>query len=207
VSTPIRIVVVDDHPIAREGMCAGLARLGDFQIVGVAADGRAALRLVPSVRPDVLVLDVRLPDMSGLEVARQVRRLPVAPAILALTGYPESLHARALLREGALGYIDKAASIDEIAAAIRSVARGCQAVVSSVAYATLAAKRPVLTVREQEVLLELMRGASNAEIALRLSISIKTTEAHVGRVLGKLGARSRAQIPSIARDLGLGDSP
>ena len=199
---PIRVVIVDDHPMLREGTRALLDARPGIAVAGVAGEGAAALRLVAELRPDVLLLDVQLPDLSGIEVARRVRDAHPAVAILVLTNYEEAGYVRALLQLGARGYLGKAASGDEIAAAVRAVARGEGSVLSPTARAVLGAGAVELTARETEVLQLLAVARRNGEIARELSISENTVEFHVRHLLQKFGARSRAEAVLKARQAG-----
>jgi DNA-binding NarL/FixJ family response regulator len=202
-SRPIRVVVVDDHPMLRQGTQALLERTADIQMVGATGEGSAVFRLLQSQRPDVLVLDVHLPDMSGVEVARQVRAEFPEVAVLVLTGYEEAGYIRALVRLGVRGYLGKSASGEDIVGAIRAVAQGRTVLVSEGVRAALRTDAATLTEREQDVLELLVAGRRNQEIAESLSVSLKTVEYHVGHVLEKLGVRSRAEAIRTALDRGL----
>jgi DNA-binding NarL/FixJ family response regulator len=197
------VVLVDDHPAVRHGTGAILDESPGIRVVGAAGDGAAALRLVADLRPDVLLLDVRLPDISGVEVARRVRETHPAVAIIVLTGYEDASYARALLALGVHGYLEKSAGAEEIVAAVRAVAAGRSAIVSAAARAALGDPGAGFTPRELEVLRRLARGLRNAEVAADLSISLRTAEFHVGNVLAKLGARSRTDAVNKARRRGL----
>ncbi len=199
---PIRVVIVDDHPMLREGTRVLLDAQPGITVAGVTGEGAAALRLVAELRPDVLLLDVHLPDLSGIEVARRVRDAHPAVAILVLTNYEEAGYVRALLQIGVRGYLGKTASGDEIAAAVRAVARGESSVLSRAARAVLGAGEVELTARELEVLQLLAAAWRNGEIARELSISENTVEFHVRHLLQKFGARSRAEAVLKARQWG-----
>ena len=200
---PIRVVVVDDHPMLREGTRLALEQAPDIEVVGVAADGPAALHLVGQHRPDVLLLDVRLPHMSGVEVAKRVRASYPEVAILVLTGYDDIGYTRALLQTGIRGHLGKTASADDIIAAVRAVAEGKTFLVSESARAALGSEPEPLTAREQEVLGLLAAGRRNHEIAQELGVSVKTVEFHITHLLEKLGARSRTEAILKARQKGL----
>jgi DNA-binding NarL/FixJ family response regulator len=181
-----------------DGTRAALDTSPGIVVVGVADRGALALELVASQRPDVLVLDLHLPDVSGVEVARRVQSDFPRVAVVVLTGYDEPGYLRALLRLGVKGYLYKTASAGELVATVRAVADG-RSVFASEATSALDADGEQLTVREHEVLRLLAAGLRNGEIAQQLGISGKTVEFHVGHLLEKLGARSRAEAIVKAR--------
>jgi len=199
----IRVVIVDDHAILREGTQVILEKVPGVEVVGSAATAAEALRLVEQRQPDILVLDLQLPDMSGVEVARRVRGSFPGTAILVLTGFVDGSYIPRLLQVGVRGYLPKTASSAELAAAVRAVAAGRTIVVS---HGTGIGAEPLgepLTPREHEVLRLMSSGLRNADIAKRLCISIKTVEHHVTNVLVKLGVQSRTQAIIKAREHGL----
>jgi DNA-binding NarL/FixJ family response regulator len=171
--------------------------------VGTAGDGAAALRLIAERQPDVLLLDVHLPGLSGVEVARQTRARFPRVAILVLTGYDDLGDARALVRLGVQGYLPKTASGEQIVAAIRTVARGETVLISKAAQAALGRGVGPLTAREDEVLRLLAAGKRNAEIAAALAVSVSTVEFHLSNLFQKLGATSRTEAIRLAREQGL----
>ncbi len=190
---PIRVIIVDDHPMLREGTHLCLEREEDIDVVGVASDGAEGLRLVAACRPEVLILDIHLPDISGIEVARRVRMDFPSVAVLILTGYDEVGYLRALLKLGVRGYLPKTAGELEIVGAVRAVAEGQPIIMGQMASAALADDAVQLTAREYEVLQMIAAGRRNAEIAEVLFISPKTAEFHVHQILRKLKAQSRAE--------------
>jgi DNA-binding NarL/FixJ family response regulator len=198
----IRVGIVDDHPLVREGTTALLGRRADIEVVGVASDGQSALQLVDAQRPDVLLLDLGLPDLTGIEVARWVRSKCPSVAVLVLTGYGIQRYAALLTRLGVAGLINKAAPNDELVDAIYSAAEGRK--LTETKRTLPASRRPhqALTVREHEVLGLMAGGFRNAEIAAELSVSLNTVEFHVRHILDKLDARSRTQAVLRARSLG-----
>jgi DNA-binding NarL/FixJ family response regulator len=200
---PIRIVVVDDHVVMREGTQMILDNAPGNLVVGAAATGAEAIKLVEELRPDVLLLDLQLPDMSGVEVARQVRAACPSVAVLMLTGYIDGTYVPRLLQLGVRGYMPKTASSVELIAAVRAVAAGRTIVMSSAAVSSLETMRAPLTAREREVLQLLAQGLRNSEMADRLTVSIKTVEHHVTRLLAKMGVQSRSQAIIKAREQGL----
>ena len=202
-ASQIRVIVVDDHAILREGTQLILERVPGVSVVATAATAAEALRLVEKCQPEILVLDLQLPDMSGVEVARRVRGSFPGVAILVLTGYVDGTYIPRLLQLGVRGYLPKTASSAERAAAVRAVSAGRTIVVS---HGTGFGAEPLgepLTPREHEVLRLMAVGMRNADIAKRLCVSVKTIEHHVTNVLIKLGVQSRTQAIIKAREHGL----
>lgn len=212
-SDVIRVVVADDHPIVREGLTALLASLSDFEVVGVADTGEAAVRQVMMTRADVAVLDLQMPGLDGIAATREIVRLAPRVAVLVLTMFSDDDSVFAAMRAGARGYLVKGAEQDEIARAIRAVAAGevifgagaaQRALQWFAAPPTVADPFPELTVREREILDLLAAGLSNARIAARLGIATKTVANHVSAVFAKLQVTDRAQAIIRGRDAGLG---
>lgn len=199
----VRVVLVDDHPMLREGTAAILTAQPDIVVVGQTGRGDAVLALVAATTPDVLVLDIHLPDLNGTEVARQLRANHPSVAILVLSHYEEVGYVRALLQLGARGYLGKTASGDEIVAAVQALGRGGATILSDGARAALGTGGVTLSARELEVLGLIAAGQRNAAIAATLSIAESTVEYHVRHLLGKLGARSRTEAIRKAREQGL----
>lgn len=195
----IRVIIVDDHPMLRNGTKACLEQAAGVDIVAVASTGAEALRLVQAHRPGVLLLDLRLPDVSGVEVARRVREWSAEVAIVVLTGYEQIGYARALRELGVKGFLPKTASSKEIVGAVRAVAAGGSAFPNIADGGSIEA----LSIRELEVLRLMVAGYRNADIAEELSISLRTVEYHVSNVLSKLEARSRADAIRIAHTDGI----
>jgi DNA-binding NarL/FixJ family response regulator len=212
---PVRVVVVDDHPVFRAGMVAVLADLGGIEVVGEAADGVAALDVVAAASPDVVLMDLRMPGGGGLEAtAAVVSRWPdVAVVVLTMDEDDDSVFAA--LRAGARGYLLKEADGEDVQRALLAVARGeavfgprvAQRVVAFFSQArggaAAATPFPQLTDREREVLGLLAQGLDNASIARRLVLSEKTVRNRVSDVLAKVHARTRAEAVAKARDAGL----
>ena len=208
---PTRVVLVDDHPMLRAGTQAALQAHADLAVVGVANDGAEALRLSETLQPDVLVLDIGLPDMSGVEVARKVRATCPDIAILILSAHASPAYVRSLRNIGVRGFVSKTVSGDQLAEAVRRVAGGSMVIdlaggsAENQAAEDLSAEAAEerLTARELEVLERLAAGRRNMEIAAELNVSLNTVEFHVRHVLAKLGTRSRTEAAVRAAELGL----
>lgn len=196
------MLIVDDHPLVREGTQALVAAHPGIEVVGSAANAATARRLLTECEPDVMLLDIRLPDATGLDVARFAQAVRPSTAVLILTGYDEVGYSRALLEIGVRGYLKKTASSLDIIAAILKVAAGQVVIGKDVVDLPEFANTEALTERELEVLRLLACGERNVEVATKLGISIKTVEFHVGNLLGKLGARSRVEAILLGRQRG-----
>ncbi|MFF4772435.1 response regulator [Microtetraspora fusca] len=216
----IRIVVVDDHPLMREGLRALVASLPDIDVVGEAGDGEAARREALLAAPDVVVMDLHMPGINGVEATRAILRSAPATRILVLTMFEDDESVFGAMRAGASGYLVKGAQQDEIVRAIRSIAAGNAVFGPSVARRIIdffaGASRPVpaaepfpeLTAREREVLDLIAAGHANAAIARRLLISVKTVSNHISAIFAKLQVADRAEAIVRARQAGLGtESP
>jgi DNA-binding NarL/FixJ family response regulator len=204
----IRVIVVDDHPVVRQGLLAILRYEPDIALVGEAADGEEAVRLILEQRPDVVLLDLRLPKLDGVGVMRRVR--PEAPQVrfLVLTTYDTDEYIAPALAAGAQGYLLKDALPDELAGAVRSLMRGGAALEPEVAARLLermaeAERGDELSAREIEVLRLLVAGASNRAIAAQLGLSENTVKTHLSRIFGKLGVQSRTEAVAAALQRGL----
>jgi DNA-binding NarL/FixJ family response regulator len=218
VTTTIRVVVVDDQAMVREGFAALLGAQPDIEVVGGAGDGEQAVAAVAALAPDVVLMDVRMPVLDGIEATRRILTTPRdrPPRVLVLTTFDLDDHVYAALRAGASGFLLKDARADELVAAVRVVASGDGLLAPSVTRRLIAefARRPAaravhperlaaLTPRETEVLRLMAGGLSNVEIAERLVVAEQTVKTHVGRVLGKLHLRDRAQAVVVAYETGL----
>lgn len=204
----IRVVVVDDHPIVRHGLVSLLRLKPDFELVGEAADGAEALRVILETEPDVVLLDLRLPLLNGIEVMRQARQSGTHAKFLVLTTYDADEYTSTALAAGAQGYLLKDAEPSELLNAIRLLMRGGAPLEPGVAARLLERvvhqdEGEVLSAREIEVLTLLASGASNKAIAARLLLSENTIRSHVSHILQKLGAQSRGEAVAIARRRGL----
>ncbi|WP_422931817.1 response regulator [Singulisphaera sp. PoT] len=201
----LRILLVDDHTVVREGLRSLINGQADLEVVGEAADGHAACAKAMELLPDVIVMDVSMPGLSGDEATERLKRERPEVRILALTVFEDKGHLRKLLRAGASGYILKLATSEELIRAIRVVASG------SVYLDPVLAGKVVddivqdgheprkgdatrLTERESQVILRVAQGFSNKEIGAQLEISVKTVETHKLRSMEKLGLRSRAEV-------------
>lgn len=201
----IRVLVVDDHPVVRQGLRAFLDVQPDLTVVGEAADGTACVAAAAQLRPDVILLDLRMPDADGLVALRGLREAGSPARVLVLTSFTDPAAVLPAVRAGAAGYVYKDVDPPALAAAIRAVHSGHILLHPDVA-AQLTAQdaRPArLTAREREVLIEMGRGRSNREIARALALSEKTVKAHVSAVLAKLGVPDRTQAALHAVRTGL----
>ncbi len=205
----MRVILADDHPVAREGLRHLLGKAIDIEVVGEANDGVEALRLVEKLAPDVLVLDMEMPGLKGVEVAQQLRAAGSPVRILALSAYDDKHYILELLANGASGYLIKEEVPETIAEAVRGVGRGEQGWVSRrvaaqiVAWTQEEAEKTSLTQREEEVLRLVAAGKTNQEIGLALGISEKTVEKHLERIFTKLGVISRVEAAVWAVRAGL----
>lgn len=206
----IRIELAEDQRLIRELLAGVLAREADFQIVAEAGTGHEAIVLAESTQPDIVVLDISLPDIDGVEVARILRAAHPKLAILALSIHQEPYFVQEMLRAGAVGYVVKSAAVRELVQAIRLVNQGImylspaitrQALGRSLTFSSGAAAR--LSAREREVLILIANGKTSAEIAARLSISAGTVEAHRRNLMVKLGLHTIADLTKYAVREGL----
>jgi DNA-binding NarL/FixJ family response regulator len=213
----IRVLVADDQEIVRAGYIALLGTQPDFTVVGSAADGAEAVRLCQRLRPDVVLMDVRMPSMDGIEATRRLAAgHDAAPRVLVLTTFDLDQHVYDALRAGASGFLLKDIAAERLFDAVRVIAAGEALLAPTVTrrligeFARLRPRGParpellrLLTPRETEVLRLVAEGLSNAEIAARLVVSDETVKTHVSRVLAKLGLRDRAQAVVAAYESGL----
>ena len=200
--TRLRVALADDHPIVLAGVKALLEATPDMELVGEAVTGVAALALVLETRPDVAVLDISMPGMSGIELARRLTAECPDVRLLALTAHEDRAYLHQMLAAGARGYLLKRSAADELARAVRAVATGGTYLDPAIAGLALAdapstmpgERGPGLSPREEDVLRHTARGLSNKEIAWRLELSTKTVETYKARATEKLGLRTRSDI-------------
>lgn len=194
------VLVVDDHPLFRDGLVSLLGTVADIEVVGAAGDGAEAVELARTHRPDVVLMDLNLPGLPGLEATRRILAEQGGCRVLVLTMQADQASVTSALRVGASGYLLKEAGQQEVLAAIRTVASG--GTVLGRGTASDRSRPPVdLTPRESEVLALVARGASNVEIARELDLSLKTVQNHVSNVLTKLQVRDRTQAALRMRGL------
>jgi DNA-binding NarL/FixJ family response regulator len=213
----IRVLVVDDEALVRAGLRMILEPADDIEVVGEASDGSDAVTAVARHRPDVVLMDVRMPGMDGLTALKELRRATNPPRIIMLTTFDLDDYVHTALRGGAAGFLLKDTSPRDLATAVRTVAEGSAMLTPRItkrlidtfaglesADAARARERlSVLTEREDDVVRAVARGLSNAEIGRELAMSEGTVKAHVSRALAKLGLSNRVQVALLVRDAGL----
>lgn len=206
---PIRVLLVDDHIVLRDGLQALITAQTDLEVVGAASTAAEGVRLCGALQPDVLLLDIKLPDGNGIQVARELRQQSLPVRVLLLTAYAAPQYVRAARRLGVAGFLLKESGATQVLEAVRAVARG------ELVYDVQASLPPTLpgrgggalldplSDREREVLRLLASGARNETIAVELGISARTVDGHVSTILGKLGASSRGEAVTASAQLGL----
>jgi DNA-binding NarL/FixJ family response regulator len=213
----IRVVIADDQVLVRTGLRTILDNAGGFDIVGEAADGHEAVQHARALRPDIVLMDVRMPNLDGIAATRQIRAAPDAPRVLVLTTFDLDEYVYAGLRAGASGFLLKDARAADLVSAIHSVLAGDSVVAPSATRRlierylqqtpepdrTRSRSLATLTERERDVLTKLARGLTNAEIAAELYLTEGTVKTYISRILTKLGLRDRVQAVIYAYDTGL----
>jgi len=205
----IRVVIVDDHPMVRRGLATFLKVFDDLELAGEAAGGQEAVRLCAQVRPDVVLMDMVMPDMDGATATRIIRKQSESIQVIALTSFKEEILVQGALQAGAIGYLLKDVSADELARAIRAASAGRATLSPDVAEVMVqAAGQPPkpgldLTERERAVLALMVEGLNNTQIAAKLGVSPSTIKSHVSNILSKLGVSSRTEAAALALRHGL----
>jgi two-component system, NarL family, response regulator NreC len=216
--SPISLLIVDDHAVVRAGLRMLLSADPELEIVGEAGDGAQALRMARDLAPDVVLMDISMPDMNGIEATRRIKSLCPDVAVLALTMHEDDQYFFEMLAAGASGYVPKRAAPDDLISAIRAVKNGGMFLFPSLARLLVSdylqrvgpeggAGRPfdALTEREREVLILIAQGLSNQQIADQLVISIKTVNRHRENIMAKLNLHSRVELVHYALEKGLID--
>lgn len=212
---PIRVLLVDDHAVVRQGLRSLLARRADIAVVGEASDGREAVLLARRLRPDVVLMDVVMPGLNGVEAAARIHHELPGVRVVMLSGYSDTAQVLAAVRAGAQGYVRKSADIDELILAIQAVAHGNTYFSAELLGGFDAMELPQiaqkpgggaldrLSQREREVLQLIGEGYTNREIAEVLGVTVKTVEAHITRIIQKLGIRRRGDLIRFAVRAGI----
>jgi NarL family two-component system response regulator LiaR len=204
--SPIRVLLVDDHAVVRSGLSAFLSVYDDLELVGEASGGKEAVRLAQERDPDVILMDLVMPDMDGAEATRVIREARPHTQVIALTSFKEEDLVQAAMAAGAIGYLLKNISADELAGAIRSAHHGrptlapeaAQALIHAATHQAEPTPGDDLTDREREILKLMVEGLSNPDMASRLFVSRSTVKFHVSNILMKLGASSRTEAVALA---------
>ncbi len=211
----IKVLIADDHTIVREGVRMILAKERDIEVVGEAGDGRQALDLVDRLRPEVIIMDLSMPEMGGIEATKHVKERHPAVNVLALTMHEDESYVFQLLRAGASGYVLKRAAAQDLVQAVRAAARGEAFLYPSITRKVVEdylkrveqgeerERYDGLTEREREVLTLIAQGLTNQQIAQKLFISIKTVQTHRAHILEKLGLHDRTELVRYAIRKGL----
>jgi NarL family two-component system response regulator LiaR len=211
--TPIRIIIVDDHGMVRRGLIAYLSHRDDLAVIGEARDGQEAVRVCEDLQPDVVLMDLVMPELDGVATTRIIRKRWPQTQVIALTSFHEKDLVREALQAGAVSYLLKNVSGDDLATAIRAAHIGRPTLAPEAVQALIQPNDPAfclghdLTRREREVLALLVKGMNNPEIAERLSISRSTVKVHVSNILSKLGVSNRGEAMALAIEHNLATTP
>jgi two-component system, NarL family, response regulator LiaR len=202
---PIRVMVVDDHGMVRRGIVVYLKSNADIRVVGEAENGREAIELCGQLKPNVILMDLTMPEMDGVTATRAIKQKWPQVQVIVLTSFPEKVLVQDAVQPGAISYLLKNASGEDLAAAIRHASAGRSTLAQEALQALVTPPAPTgetppyaLTAREREVLVLLVKGLNNNEIADRLSVSHATAKAHVSNILSKLGVSNRAEAVAVA---------
>jgi len=205
----IRILLADDHAIILDGLCSLLDRNPDLKVVGRAADGMSAVRLAAELSPDVVIMDISMPRLNGIDATRQILAAHPRTKVIALSMHKDGRYISEALKSGALGYLLKESAFEELVAAVRTVMKGQGYLSASIAGVVIkdyirhleeteSGAFSILTPREREVLQTLSEGLSTKEIASRLSVSVKTVETYRNQIMEKLDIHSIAELTKYA---------
>lgn len=208
----INLLVADDHNVLREALCDVLSRKGDFKIVAQASDGDQVVELAKTHKPDVIIMDVGMPRVNGIDAMKKLKDAGMCPPVLILSANEKEMTVRAALQAGARGFLPKHASEDELEFAIRSIVKG-QTYLSPAVTSQLMSGDPskgeldnpisVLTKREVEIMTHLAEGKTNRDIGKMLHISVRTVDTHRSNILKKLNLRTNAELVKLAISCGL----
>ncbi len=207
-----KILLADDHTIVRQGLKLIISSHADLQVIGEAANGREVLELAEKLKPDVILMDVAMPELNGIEATRRLREVSPRTKVLVLSMHKEAVYVREILKAGARGYILKDAIDTELISAIQSVARGDGYISPAISGTLLSDYRQNLTnpldllsSREREVLQLIAEGKTNKEVATRLNLSVYTVDSHRGKIMEKLNLHSTGELVRFAMKQGLVD--
>ncbi len=211
-TSTIKILLADDHTIVRQGLKLILSSQSDLQVIGEAANGREVVELAEKLRPDLVLLDVAMPEINGIEATRRMMEANPRLRILVLSMHKEAVYVREILKAGARGYLLKDVIDTELLNAVRSVARGDGYISPAVSGALLSDYRQnvtdpadLLTKREREVLQLIAEGKTNKEVATKLNLSVYTVDSHRGKIMEKLNLHSTGELVRFAIKHGLAD--
>ncbi|MGP9783978.1 response regulator [Glutamicibacter sp. AOP12-B1-11] len=206
----VRVLLVDDEPLVRQGFRLIMETEEDLEVVGEASDGAQAVDLVRRSKPDVVCLDVRMPDVDGIRATELILALPDPPKVLVVTTFEHDDYVRGALAAGASGFLLKRATAEELVQAVRTVAHGSSLLFPEAVRELLRPRArstdytgPPLTTRESQMLARIARGMTNAEIAADLVLGVETVRSHVSSLLAKTGSRDRTQVTVLAYRTGL----